>query len=60
MKVIIISDNGDIYVASMSGDYMCHIAESPCGIRLECVYTFSRGIIVAGQNGYIYNYEATS
>ena len=41
-----------------SGDYKMLLAESPGeGFYIECVITYSKGFIIAGENGQIIIYE---
>lgn len=41
-----------------SGDYKMLLAESPGeGFYIECIVTYSKGFIIAGENGQIMIYE---
>jgi len=41
-----------------NGDYKMVLSESPGdGFYIECIHTYSKGFIVAGDNGTIFIYE---
>ena len=43
-----------------SGEYMAFVQESPVGeFKIECIVPFSRGFLIAGDNGLVQAYERT-
>ena len=56
---------GEILVCNMSGEFVILVPDSPGlrtqdGLRIECITSYSRGLILAGEEGMIFAFEATS
>jgi hypothetical protein len=57
-KLLVCTDQGDIMLLEMNGDYKMTIADSPGdGFYIECISTYSKGFIIAGDNGRIIIFE---
>jgi hypothetical protein len=57
-RLIVCTDQGEIMLLESSGDYKMLLAESPGeGFYIECVITYSKGFIIAGEYGQIMIYE---
>jgi hypothetical protein len=58
-RLIICTDQGEIMLLESSGDYKMLLAESPGEALqyIECVITYSKGFIIAGESGLIMIYE---
>jgi len=57
-RLIVCTDQGEIMLLEGSGDYKMLLAESPGeGFYIECIITYSKGFIIAGENGQIMIYE---
>ena len=49
----------------MQGEFVIQVPDSPSlrvedGLRLDCITPYSRGLILAGSEGMIFVFEATS
>ena len=43
-----------------SGEYMAFVSKTPGGdLKIECIVPFSRGFLIALENGLVYAYEKT-
>ena len=57
-RLIVCTDQGEIMLLEQGGDYKMLLAESPGeGFFIECIVTYSKGFIIAGENGQIMIYE---
>jgi WD40 repeat protein len=59
-KLHLCTEAGEIIICDYDGTMQFYLRDAPFGERLECIYPASRGLIVAGNNGYIYSYENKS
>ena len=51
-RLIVCTDQGEIMVLEGQGDYKTLLAESPGeGFYIECIITYTKGFIIAGENG---------
>ena len=65
VQLVVGTAKGDILVCNMNGEFIIQIPDSPGlrmddGIRIDCIEPYSRGLIVAGEHGMIFPFEATS
>jgi hypothetical protein len=56
-RLIVCNADGDILVCDYKGQFLSHVKDSPFGNRIECIQASSHGLVVAGQNNYIWSYE---
>ena len=57
-RLLICTDQGEIMLLEANGDYKMMLQESPCdGFYIECIQTYSKGFIIAGDNGTIMIYD---
>jgi hypothetical protein len=57
-RLLVCTDQGEIMLLEMSGEYRSLLSESPGdGFYIECIQTYSKGFIIAGDNGQIMIYE---
>jgi hypothetical protein len=57
-KLLVCTDQGEILLLESNGEYKMLLPDSPGdGFYIECVHTYSKGFIVAGDNGRIIIYE---
>lgn len=57
-KLILCTDQGEIMLLESQGEYKMLLTESPGdGFHIECIITYSKGFIIAGENGQIMIYE---
>ena len=42
----------------MNGEFMINVPNAP-GMRIDCIQAWSRGLILAGEDGMIFPYEIT-
>jgi WD40 repeat protein len=57
-RLLVCTDQGEIMLLEMSGEYRQLLSESPGdGFYIECIQTYSKGFIIAGDNGQIMIYE---
>ena len=64
-QLVVATAKGDILVCKMDGEFLILVPDSPGlqledGLRIECITPYSRGLILAGQDGTIFAFEATS
>jgi len=60
IQLVIATAHGDLLVCAMSGEFLIYVPASPQGMRIDCLYAYSRGIIATGENGYIWAFEQSS
>jgi WD40 repeat protein len=64
-RLILCTEAGEIMLLETSGEYMAFVGESPSLInsgldfKIECIVPFSRGFLIALDNGLVYAYERT-
>lgn len=59
-RLIVCTEQGEIMLLETSGEYMAFVHESPVGdFKIECIVPFSRGFLIALDNGLVYAYERT-
>lgn len=57
-RLIVCTENGELMLCETSGEFMSFIHESPGeGFKIQAIVSFSRGFIIAGENGTILPYE---
>ena len=56
-KLHVCTDHGEIMICDHDGNLQYYLKDAPLGNRIECIYPASRGLIVAGVNGYIWSFE---
>jgi hypothetical protein len=57
-RLLVCTDQGEIMLLESNGDYKMLISESPGeGFYIESIQTYSKGFIIAGDNGQIMIYE---
>lgn len=64
-QLVVATAVGDILVCSMNGEFIIQVPDSPSlrmqsGIRIETMVPYLRGLILAGDKGMIFPFEATS
>ena len=59
-KLVICTAYGEIMICDYDGFVQFYLKDSPLGNKIECIHTFSKGLIVAGDNGYIWAYKIDS
>ena len=50
---------GDMLLANSEGEFVRYIEDSPYGTAIHTMFSFARGVIVAGQDGCIWAYEGS-
>jgi hypothetical protein len=45
-------------ICDHDGNLQYYLYDSPIGNRIDCIYPASRGLVVAGVNGFIWSYES--
>lgn len=57
-RLLVCTDQGEIMLLESNGDFKMLLTESPGdGFYIECIQTFQKGFIIAGDNGTIIIYE---
>lgn len=57
-RLIVCTDQGEILLLENNGDYKMMLSESPQeNFNIECIQTYSKGFVIAGDNGAIMIYE---
>ena len=56
-KLHLCTDHGEIMICDHDGNLQYYLKDAPFGNRIECIYPASRGLVVAGVNGYIWSFE---
>lgn len=60
-RVVVCTDAGDILLTDAEGKFLAYIPESPRNnCRIESVTPAQHGLVVAGQNGWIWPYNSTT
>lgn len=59
-KLHVCTAEGEIMICDHDGNLQYYLKDSPFGNRIECIYPASRGLVVAGANGFIWSYENKS
>jgi len=54
---IVCTDMGDMLLLDFNGAFKAYLPESPRGFQIDSIFPFMRGIIVAGENGWIWTFE---
>ncbi len=44
-------------IADYKGGFLNYVKDSPFGYRIECIRASSSGLVVAGQNNYLWSFE---
>ena len=60
VQLIVTTAAGDLLVCAMSGEFLIYVPGSPQGFRVDAVAPYSRGLILAGEQGFIWPFEQTS
>ena len=57
-RMLVCNDTGDILVLESGGEYKFKLHEAPSnGYRIENIITYSKGIVISGENGTMLIYE---
>ena len=57
-RLLVCTDQGEIMLLEANGDYKMLLSESPLeNFYIECITTYSKGFVIAGDNGAIMIYE---
>lgn len=56
-QLYVCTAEGEIIVCDTDGCMQYYLTDAPFGNYLECIYPASRGLVVAGANGFIWSYE---
>ena len=60
MQLAVATADGDVLVCNMKGDFIISVPDAPHGQRIDSIMPYSRGLLLAGEGGMIWPYEATS
>ena len=44
----------------MRGEFVLSVPQAPMGQRIDCILAYSRGLLLAGEAGMIWPFEATA
>jgi hypothetical protein len=57
-RALVCTDKGEIMLMDQNGDFRANLSEAPGDdFFIECIITYSKGFIIAGDNGRIMIYE---
>jgi hypothetical protein len=57
-RLIVCTEQGEIMLMEANGEFLAFITESPMdNFNIRCIAPFSRGFLIAGDNGTIHTYE---
>lgn len=63
MQLLVCTSDGDMILCNHAGEFLLYIPDSPFNEGPSCIdsiFAYSRGVIVAGDNGFIWAFEASS
>ena len=58
VQLVIGTSQGEIIVCNMNGEFVINVPDAPRS-PVNCISSWGRGIILAGEGGKIYPYEST-
>ena len=59
-RLVVATDEGDILLCNSTGEFFTRIESSPYKQMIDCVISYSHGLIFGGENGTIWPYEVTT
>ena len=59
LQLVLATAEGNIIVCGLRGEFILSVPNAP-GMRIDCMRSYSRGLIFTGEDGMIWPYEATA
>lgn len=60
MLLLVCTAEGDMLLCGQQGEFLRWLEDSPYGVAIHTMYSFSRGLIVAGAGGCIWAFEGST
>ncbi len=57
---MVCTHEGDMLLIDYEGKFLAYIADSPTGTAIHAILTANHGLVLAGENGYIWTYNSTT